>query len=112
MRNRQFLLSAAALGKTAGARAVQLHTASDLVAAIPGRIAAARAGEDPPVANLDLWAQTTTALAAAPVTIVRASPGAATFAGAWAELARDKSKSKGAFASSIPKVNLTKFPLP
>ena len=72
----------AALGKTAGARAVQLHTASDLVAAIPGRIAAARAGEDPPAANLDLWAQATTALAAAPVTIVRASAGAATFAGA------------------------------
>ena len=101
----------AALGKPPGSRPVQLHTTSDLVAAIPGRVSAAKAGEDPPVTNLDLWAQATTALAAGPVTVVRAAAGPAAFAAAWAELVRDKAKSKGSFASPIPKVNLTKFPL-
>ena len=101
----------AALGKTPSPRPVQLHTASGLVAAIPARIKAAQTGEDPPTSNLDLWAQVTTVLAAAPVTIVPAAAGPAAFAAAWAELARDKSKSKGPFASPIPKVNLTKFPL-
>lgn len=101
----------AALGKPPAARPVQLHTASELAAAIPSRITALKVGEDPPAANLDLWAQATTALAAAPVTIVRTSPaagGPTAFAAAWAELAREKSKSKGPFASPIPKVNLAK----
>ncbi len=77
--------------------------------------ACAQAGRDPPDANLDLWAQASKVLGGAPVTIVRtsnAAGGPSRFAGAWAELARDKSKSKGAFASPIPKVNLTRFPLP
>lgn len=104
----------AALGQTPGPRPVQLHTSSELVAAIPGRIKAAQAGEDPPAENLDLWAKATTVLAATPVTIVRAvlTPGApAAFAAAWAELARDKAKAKGPFLSPIPKSNLAKFPL-
>lgn len=105
----------AALAKATGPAPVQLHTASDLVAVIPARIAGAQAGRDPPDANLDLWAQASKVLGGAPVTIVRtsnAAGGPSRFAGAWAELARDKSKSKGAFASPIPKVNLTRFPLP
>ena len=81
------------------------------MAAIPGRVAAALAGEDPPTSNLDLWAQATAALAAAPVAIVRVARTAgepSAFAAAWAELARDKAKAKGLFASPIPKVNLTR----
>ncbi|HEY5412081.1 MAG TPA: ribonuclease H [Caulobacteraceae bacterium] len=101
----------AALGQAPGRRAVQLHTASDLLAAIPDRIKAAQAGEDPPSDNLDLWAKATTLLASAPVAIVRAprTPGApAAFAAAWAEFARDKAGGKGAFISPIPKANLAK----
>ncbi len=37
------------------------------------------------------------------------TPGApSAFAAAWAELARDKAKTKGPFLSPIPKVNLAK----
>lgn len=101
----------AALEDTAGARPVQLQTASALVATVPARIAAARTGEAAPTDNLDLWAQAMTALAAAPVTILRLAPtpGApGAFATAWAELARDKAKDKGPFVSAIPKPNLAK----
>ena len=101
----------AALGQASGPRPARLHTTSELLAAIPARIKAAQAGEDPPTANLDLWAQATTALAAAPVAIVRSppSPGSpVAFAAAWAELARDKAKDKGAFSFPIPKANLAK----
>ena len=101
----------AVLSQAPGPRPVQLHTASDLVAAIPARIEAARAGDNPPSDNLDLWARATTLLAASPVAIVRThrTPGGPTvFAAAWAELARDKAKSKGLFLSAIPKVNLAK----
>jgi ribonuclease HI len=100
----------AALKDTRGTTPVRIRTASPLVAAIPARLRAAQAGEDPPTENLDLWAQLTTALAAAPVEIVRAAaqdrPTA--FAAAWAELGRDRAKDKGAFTSAIPKPNLAK----
>lgn len=91
-------------------RPVQLRTGSPLIAAIPARIAAARAGEDPPSEDLDLWAQVMTALAAATVDIVKATPGDRTsgFAAAWAELGRDRAKDKGPFTSAIPRPNLTK----
>ena len=101
----------AALGQASGARPTRLHTTSELVAAIPARIQTAQAGENPPTGNLDLWAQATTALASSPVAVVRPlpSPGTPTaFATAWAELARDKAKDKGAFTFPIPKANLTK----
>ncbi len=101
----------AALGKPADGRPRRLHTASDLVAAIPDRLKAAQAGEDRPETNLDLWAQAMTAVAAAPLEIVRArsSPGGPTaFAGHWAEFAREKAKGRGAFSAPIPKANLSK----
>ena len=101
----------AALGKPADGRPRRLHTASGLVAGIPDRLRAAQAGEDRPETNLDLWAQATTAVAAAPLEIVRPgpSPGApTTFAGHWAEFAREKAKARGAFTAPIPKANLSK----
>jgi len=101
----------AAVGQAPGLGPVQLHTTSELVAAIPARIKAAQAGENPPTGNLDLWAQATTALAASPVVIVPSlrTLGAPTaFAAAWAELARDKAKDKGPFTYPIPKANLAK----
>ncbi len=102
----------AALGQAPGPRPAQLHTSSDLVAAIPRRIKAAQAGEEIPTGDLDLWAKATTLLAAASVTIVRALPtpgGPAAFAAAWAEFALGKAKGKGAFTAPIPKANLAKL---
>ena len=99
----------AALAGLAG-RPVRLHTASPLVAAFPGRIRMAQAGEAAPQEDLDLWAQAMTALAGGQVRILRAEPGAhaTAFAAAWAEHARDRAKDKGPFASAIPRPNLAK----
>lgn len=96
--------------KDAGGKPVRIQTASALIAAIPARIAAAQAGEDPPGENLDLWAQAMTALAGGKVEIARAAAGDRTtgFAAAWAELGRDRGKDKGTFVSAIPKPNLAK----
>lgn len=100
----------AALKDSCGATPVRIRTSSPRVAAIPARITAAQAGEDAPSENLDLWAQLTTALSAAPVEVVAAAaqdrPNV--FAAAWAELGRDRAKDKGNFSSAIPKPNLLK----
>ena len=68
-------------------------------------------GDEAPEADLDLWAQLAAALPGRPATFARSGPDANTpsaFAGAWADLARDKANAKGAFASAIPKPNLAK----
>lgn len=88
----------------------QVRTGSAMIAAIPKRLAAAQAGEDPPGEDLDLWAQVMTALSAASIDFAKPAPGDRTsgFAVAWAELGRDRAKDKGAFASAIPRPNLAK----
>jgi hypothetical protein len=100
----------AALKDTRGANPVQIHTASPQLAAIPARLRAAEAGETPPADHLELWAQLTTALAAAPIQIVKSTPQdrPTGFAAAWAELGRDRAKDRGDFSSAIPKPNLSK----
>ena len=101
----------AALRSPGAPRPTRLHTASDLVVAIPARLEAARAGENPPAEDLDLWAQIMTALGAGTVQIVRVERAPATasaFAAAWAELGRDRAKDKGPFTAPIPKSNLAK----
>jgi hypothetical protein len=89
---------------------VRILTTSRLVAAIPGRIRAAEAGEAAPEDNLDLWAQAIRALGARPVEIALASPSSRPtgFAAAWAELGRDRAKDQGDFTAAIPKPNLAK----
>lgn len=90
-------------------RPARLHTASPLVAAIPARIKAAQAGDNAPTENLDLWAAATTALANVEIVRVAAAPDTpSAFCAAWAELARDKTKSAGPFTAAIPKSNLAK----
>jgi hypothetical protein len=102
---------AASLAGVGQGACVELRTSSDAVLAIPGRIAAAEAGENPPGENLDLWAQAATALRRVRLVAHHAelAPGApAAFAAAWADFARDRAKDKGAFAAPIPKQNLAK----
>jgi ribonuclease HI len=102
---------AAALRDLPPGAAVELHTASPRVLAIPRRIAAAQAGENAPTEDLDLWAQAATALTRLDLRMRRADPepGSPTaFTAAWADLARDRAKDKGAFSSAIPKPNLAK----
>jgi hypothetical protein len=102
---------AAALSGVAQGASVELQSASPSVLAIPGRIAAARAGENPPSENLDLWAQASTVLGRVRLVSRSAAPapGApAAFAAAWADFARDRAKDKGAFTAPIPKPNLAK----
>ena len=68
-------------------------------------------GDEAPQDDLDLWAQLAAALPGRPATFARSGPDAKSpnaFAGAWADLARDKANAKGAFASAIPKPNLAK----
>jgi len=102
---------AAALRNLAPGTSVELHTSSSQLLAIPGRISAAEAGEKPPAENLDLWAQVATALRDLGVRMGRAElapRSGSAFAAAWADLARDRAKDKGAFISAIPKANLAK----
>ena len=95
---------AEALKDLSAGAVVEVQTGNRQIATLPQRIAGFGVGEDPPTEDLDLWAQLSTALKT--VRILPAPPNA--FAGAWAELARDKAKATGAFRSAIPKPNLAK----
>lgn len=66
---------------------------------------------DPVTEDLDLRSALIKALTGRPWTLAIADPKAATplaFTAAWADLASDKAKMGGAFASAIPKTNLAK----
>jgi hypothetical protein len=92
--------------------AVQVMSASRAVVAIPRRLAAV---DDPPSEDLELWAQIATATRVRSIAFAAASNTPRTptaFAAAWAELARDKAKTAGAFRSAIPKPNLAKAGVP
>jgi len=102
---------AAALADLPPGAAVELETASPQVLAIPRRIAAAEAGENLPIENLDLWAKAATAIGRVRLVVRRADAAPKTpaaFAVAWADLARDRAKDKGPFTAAIPKTNLAK----
>ena len=97
-------------GVPAGA-VVELRSASPAVLAAYRRLTD---DADPPSEDPDLWAQIATALKGrsarlTPVPAAPRTPGA--FAAAWAELARDKAKTKP-FRASIPKANLAKAGVP
>ena len=66
-----------------------------------------------PDEDLDLWAQISTAAKGRrfrPVLTPLEVGTPSAFASAWADLARDKAKATGAFATAIPKANLAKIP--
>ena len=86
---------------------VEVHSANPLVLAVPRRLAGQGAA-GPPSEDLELWAQLTTALKARPARFASAANTPRTptaFAAAWAELARDKAKTKP-FHATIPRTNL------
>jgi hypothetical protein len=97
-------------GAPAGA-SVEVRSAGAAAAAVFRRLA------DPahaPDSDLELWAQLATAIKGrsvrfAPAAAAPRTPGA--FAAAWAELARDKAKTRP-FRAAIPKVNLAKAGVP
>ncbi len=67
----------------------------------------------PPDEDLDLWARIATAAKGRRLSLIPAAldAGAPTgFAAAWADLALDKAKRVGSFATAIPKPNLAKIP--
>lgn len=104
-------LAAALKAVPAGAE-VEVRSASPALLALPGRLAAAET--EPPSQDLDLWAPVTQALAARRVRFIAEAAAARTpaaFAQAWAELARDKAKTKP-FQAVIPKSNLEKAGVP
>jgi len=64
-----------------------------------------------PEADLDLWARIITAATGRRLTLIpipQEPDGPLAFAGAWANLARDKAKATGPFTAAIPKANLAK----
>jgi hypothetical protein len=101
----------AALSGLAPGEGAELLTSAPSVLAIPRRVAAAETGESPPTEDLALWAQAAAALARPGLVISPASVAPHTptsFAAAWADLACDRAKDKGAFTAVIPKHNLAK----
>ena len=89
--------------------AVQVSSANAAITTLPRKMAGFAA--EPPLLDLDLWAQISTALGARTVTFAAAANQPKTptaFAAAWAELARDKGKATGPFKSAIPRTNLAK----
>lgn len=96
---------------------IRIHTTSPDLAAfadfLAGMEASAQAGA--PEDDLDLWAQIAAAAKGRRLGLVHeplAAGAAMGFACAWAELARDKAKASGAFASAIPQNNLARIAWP
>ncbi len=93
---------------------VLASTASPSLLATVKRLGA-RAGEDAPTEDLDLWAQLDRKIAAGLALSFKAAPKApqtpAAFLQAWAEVGQDKAKVAGRFRAAIPKVNLAKLKL-
>jgi len=91
---------------------IEILSSNRLILAALRRITAFEGGVETPAEHLELWAQLATALKArgARLSTVENQPRTPTaFATAWAELARDKAKTAGTFASVIPKANLAKL---
>jgi hypothetical protein len=94
--------------------AVEVLSATPAVSGAQRRLAELDAGGEAPADDLPLWAQLSAVLKARPVRFAAASCQPRTpcaFAAAWAELARDKAKTRP-FRAAIPKPNLAKAGVP
>jgi hypothetical protein len=104
----------AALGDLPSTAAIEVLSATPRLAAIGRALAELEAGGEAAAEELPLWAQLGAALKARPVRFAAAvnqlrTPTA--FATAWADLARDKAKTRP-FRAAIPKTNLAKAGVP
>ena len=93
---------------------IAMETNSPALAAFSTILATLAATSDnAPEADLDLWARIITGAKARRValTLVRIKPETAiAFVAAWADLAMDRGKTRGAFAMAIPRINLARMP--
>ena len=94
---------------------ISVRTTSPELAEFAGFLASLGEPTQPvgPDEDLDLWAQISTAAKGRRLSLTSTPPEAGApiaFTSAWADLALDKAKSTGAFATAIPKVNLAKIP--
>ena len=90
---------------------VEVLSATPAVVAVIKRLAP---GGEPPDQDLELWAPLVAAAATRQVRAAAAASAPRTpsaFASAWAELARDKGKTRP-FSAAIPKTNLAKAGVP
>lgn len=93
---------------------IDVLSATPRVAGAARRLAEIEAGGDAPADDLPLWAKLTAVLKSRPIRFAAATNAPRTpaaFATAWAELARDKGKTRP-FTASIPKTNLAKAGVP
>ena len=102
--------------KEVSAGAVSIDLADPELARMAQVMARGQVPDEPPLEDLDLWAQLTIALKGKAATFtLAAGPGALggpqAFAQAWADLAQDKAKAGGTFTAVIPKPNLAKLGL-
>ena len=100
--------------KTSGGP-ISIQTTSAELAEFAGFLASLGEPTQPagPDEDLDLWARISTAVKGRRLSVTRTPLEAGApiaFTSAWADLALDKAKSTGAFATAIPKVNLVKIP--
>jgi len=94
--------------------AVEVLSAAPAVSGAQRRLAELDAGAEAPADDLPLWAQLSAVLKARPVRFAATSSqprSPSAFAAAWAELARDKAKTRP-FRAAIPKPNLAKAGVP
>lgn len=102
-----------ALNAAPAGAAIEVQSASGSVLAASRRLVG-QATDEPPSEDLAMWAQLATALKGrtlqcAPALSAPRTPTA--FAAAWADLARDKAKTRP-FRAAIPKTNLAKAGVP
>ena len=94
--------------------AIEVASATPRVAEAARRLAEIDAGGEATAGELALWAQLSAVLKAQPVRFAAAASQPRTptaFAAAWAELARDKARTRP-FRATIPKPNLAKAGVP
>ena len=88
-------------------RSIEVRSTTALIGGMAQRVAELEAGGEAPADDLALWAQVSTALKTYPMRFGSAASQPRTptaFAAAWAELARDKAKTKP-FHAVIPRAN-------
>ena len=92
--------------------AVRIETDSAEAQLLASVLAGGLAG---PEDDLDLWAQVLTGCRGRKVTVSAAPAGPDTpiaFAAAWAQLSRDKAKTRGPFTATIPRTNVSQVAWP